>query len=493
MVDVLLLALLLPALCVPLVYLAGRKSVKAAATIVALIMLVDIVLVLTTVPTILASADHKYLESFYWIPFLNSSFTLFVDGISVSIAIVTLILILTADLFSIGYMQGKKSLPAYYALLTMLSAGLLGVFITSNLLLFYFFWEVMLVPVYFIIGSWGYRNSYKTAFKFFIYTHAGAVFIILGIGAIFMLTGSLDMFQAGQLLLLANSDLVKWVLIALTVGFAVKMAIVPLHTWLPDAYAEAPAPMSAILSGVLTSAGAYAIIRISLGTVLPALMQTSFQVSYLHVLTLLGVASAFFGSFLALRETDMKKVIAYSSISHMGYVLFGASMFPLSIAITGAVLHIITHALSKSLFFLSAGAITKQLPSRDISGMGGLAEKMPFTAVTSVTAALSLSGTPPFACFISEVLIFIGAFQMIALDSFFIVPTALMLVATLLSLAYALRFMSKVFMGKPKQTHKIAGLSVFMKLSMAILAILVVVVGIYPTLFIDLINTVSFI
>lgn len=150
-------------------------------------------------------------------------------------------------------------------------------------------------------------------------THAGAVFIILGIGGIFMLTGSLDIFQATQLLMNANSELVKWVLIAVTAGSAVKMAIVPLQSWLPDAYSESPAPMSELLSGVLTSAGAYAVIRISLGTVMPALFanSNSFATDLLYTLSVFGVISAFFGSFLALRETDIKKIMAYSSISHM--------------------------------------------------------------------------------------------------------------------------------------------------------------------------------
>ncbi|MBX5328906.1 MAG: NADH-quinone oxidoreductase subunit M [Candidatus Bathyarchaeota archaeon] len=492
MENTLLLTLLLPTLAVPFVYLLGRKSSKTAAFLVALICIINIAVLSTTVPSILNGADHKYVESYYWIPVLHSSFTLFVDGISFSMAIITLILILTATLFSINYMQERKGLAEYYALLTLLSIGLVGVFITSNLMLFYFCWELMLVPTYFIIGGWGYREPYRAAFKFFIFTHAGAVFVLLGIGAIFMVTGDLDMFQAQTALMTANPELVKWILLSLTAGFAVKMAAVPVHMWLPDAHSEAPAPMSALLSGVIISAGAYAILRVSLGTVFPAVMATDFGSLFLHGLTIFGILSAFFGSLIALVETDIKRIIAYSSIAHMGYVLFGLSLFPFQEAITGTVLHLINHAVSKGLLFLSAGAVMKQLEIRDIREMGGLAGQMPITATSSTTAALSIAGIPPFACFISEFLIFVGAFQTINNDNFYLIPTALMLIATVLSLAYALRFVGHVFLGSAKH-EKITDVPFFMKLAMIILTAFVIVLGIWPTFFIQLITSVTFI
>ena len=498
MAYTLLASLLIPALGFPFVYLAGKKSTKAAAIAITILTIANLALILTTVPAVLNGPNNRYEEVYAWIPVvLNSSFTLFVDGISLSMVIMTLTIILAAVLFSVNYMEGKKNLSTYYALMTLLTVGLVGVFIASNLLLFYFFWELMIVPAYFILGNWGYKDSYKAAFKFFIYTHAGAVFIILGIGGIFMLTGSLDMTQAAQLLMAKDPQLVEWILLAVTAGFAVKMAIVPLHSWLPDAHSEAPAPMSALLSGVLISAGAYAVIRVSLGTVLPALVANSpaFATDFLYGLSILGVISAFFGSFLALRETDIKRVMAYSSISHMGYIMFGLSLFPIQIAMNGTVLQIITHGISKGLLFLTAGAIMHQTENRDIREMGGLAGKMPFTTVSAATAALSIAGAPPFACFISEFLIFVGAFQMImtAGGSFYIIPTALMLIATVLSLAYSLRFISNVFFGQPKTEAKTVDVPKFMKAGMIILAVLTVVIGIYPTFFLNLIGTVHFI
>jgi len=498
----LLLVFLLPALGVPFVYFAGKKSSRAAAFLVALIAIVNMALIFTTVPTILNDPSHEYVEPYSWISILDSEFTLFVDGISASIAIITLVLIIVAAVFSVNYMEGKKNLPVYYSLLTLLSLGLVGVFITSNLLLFYFCWELMLVPAYFIIGGWGYRDPYRAAFKFFIFTHAGAVFVLLGIGAIYMVTGTTDMFTA-QAALIANPDIVKWILLSLTAGFAVKMAVVPVHMWLPDAHSEAPSPMSALLSGVIISAGAYAILRLSLGTVFPAVAGTAFGIDFMHGLAIFGVISAFFGSLIALVETDIKRIIAYSSIAHMGYVMFGLSLFPatpiagalaITASITGTVLHLLTHAVSKGLLFLSAGAIMHQTEIRDIREMGGLAGKMPFTAVASTTAALSIAGTPPFACFISEFLIFVGAFEVIQNDGFFLLPTALMLIATVLSLAYSLRYLSHVFLGKTKSKDekKIVDVPIYMKAAMAILVVFVIILGFWPTFFVDLINTVQF-
>jgi NADH-quinone oxidoreductase subunit M len=506
--PILLAVLVLPIVAVPFIYAAGRKSAKAAALLLSAIALTTLSLILTTVPGILNSSNGAVTESYTWIPMLNNTqFTLSVDGISISMAIVTMVLMLVAAIYSINYMAGKKNLPAYYALLSLLFVGLVGVFITSNLLFFYFCWELMLVPAYFIIGGWGYKDSYKTSFKFFVFTHAGAVFVLLGIGAIFMTTGSVDYLTAAKNLLTANPDIVKYILIAMTAGFAVKMAIFPVHMWLPDTYAEAPAPMSALLGGVLTSAGAYAVVRVSMGIVFPAVANTGFGNDFLMGLAIFGVISAFFGSFVALAETDLKKVIAYSSISHMGYILFGVSLIPLAItsvsgvaqntALTGTVLHIVTHALSKGLFFLAAGAVMQVMLIRNIKDMGGLAGKMPVTGTSSTIAALSLAGAPPFACFISEFFIFMGAFQVIqgggALANFFIIPTALMLVATVFSLAYALRFTTQVFLGQSKNPavteKKKLEVPRYMQLAMVILVVLVVVVGVYPSFFVNLINT----
>lgn len=307
-----------------------------------------------------------------------------------------------------------------------------------------------------------------------------------------MATGSLDIFNVQTALMSVNSGIVKWILISVTAGFCVKMAIVPVHLWLPDTYSAAPAPIAAILSGIMTGAGAYAILRVSLETIFPSLMATGFASEFLHSLVIFGVVSALFGSLIALAETDIRKVIAYSSISQMGYVLFGLSLFTIQNALTGTVLHLLTHAVSKALLFLSAGVLIKQFKTYDIHEMGGLAGKTPFTSTSSIIAALSIAGVPPFACFISEFLIFIGAFQDISFDNFYILPTTLMLIAAVLSSAYILRYIANVFFGQPK-TDQSPVVPISMKIGMGILAVFVVVLGIWPTFFTNLITTASFI
>lgn len=482
----LLFALLLPAFSVPIVYLSGKKSTKTAASIFLLFSLLDLVFLITTTLTVLS--EGKYVESYYWMPMLGSPLTLFVDGISLSMALVTLLLIISATVFSMNYMEEKKSLQTYYALIALLTVGLVGVFITSNLMVFYFCWEFMLIPTYFIIGGWGYREPYRAAFKFFIFTHAGAVAVLLGIGAVYMLTGDLDMFKVRTLLASASPDILKWIFVAFTLGFAVKMAIVPVHMWLPDAHAEAPAPMSALLSGVIIEAGAYAILRVSLGMVFPLIANTATSNQFLHAMSLFGVISAFFGAMTALAENDIKRIVAYSSISHMGYALFGLSLFPLTEGIVGAVLHLVNHAVSKGLLFFNAGAIMKQTGIRDIREMGGLASKMSLTAVSTAISSFSIAGIPAFACFMSEFLIFMGGFQAGGADGFFYLPTSLMMVATVFSLAYALRLFWKVFLEKSR-VEKVAKLPVLMAVPMVILAFVTLLLGVWPGPIIDLVGS----
>jgi len=485
----LLFTFLLPALSVPMVYLVGKRSEKIAASTVLAFSLLDLILLLTTVSDVFSKG--RYTESYYWMPMLGSPLTLFVDGVSLSMAIVTLLLIISSVLFSMNYMEERKSLREYYALMALLTVGLVGVFITANLMVFYFCWEFMLIPTYFIIGEWGYRDSYRAAFKFFIFTHAGAVAVLLGIGAVYMLTGDLDIFQARTLLAAAPQNILIWIFIAFTLGFAVKMAIVPLHMWLPDAHAEAPAPMSALLSGVIIEAGAYAILRISLGMVFPSITDVSISNQFLYAISIFGVISAFYGAMTALAENDIKRIVAYSSISHMGYALFGLSLFPFAEGMIGTVLHLVNHAASKGLLFLNAGAIMKQTGLRDIREMGGLASKMPLTAISTAISSFSIAGIPAFACFISEFLIFMGGFQAGGADSFYHTTTSLMIIATVFSLAYVLRFFWKIFL-ETSRVGKVEKVPSLMAAAMVLLAIVVVLLGVWPGPVIELISSTEF-
>jgi NADH-quinone oxidoreductase subunit M len=457
--EVLLIILVLFTVAIPTTYLAERKYTGSGAAILSLVAMTSFILILSIIPSILDPAsNHRYVETYYWIPQINASFSLFLDGISLSLASIALVIIAAVSAYSHNYMQDRKNLGQYYALTTLLSLGLMGIFITSNLLLFYFFWELILIPSYFIIGEWGSHDSYGIAFKFIIITHAGAVLVLL---------------------------------IALTVGFAVKLAVVPAHIWLPDTYSEAPAPMSALLGGVMTTAGAYGILRLSLGMVYSALSSMDFKLSFIHILAIFGVASALFGSLLAISEKDVNRLLAYSSISHMGYVVFGLSLFPNPLAIIAVVLHLLNHGISKGLFFLSTGEIVKQTGTRIMDDISGVGSQMPIVGTSAAIAALSIGGVPPFACFISEFFIFMSAFQVVGLDGFFLVPTLLMLSVNVFSLAYSTRFVGNVLLG-PVKNNKLHEKSKAISVIALVLVALIVIIGFMPTVFTEFIALVSF-
>lgn len=489
---ILLLVLALFALAIPTTFLFERRFTGAGAIVLFVVTSISFIVIALTIPPILRIPGiYRYTEVYYWIPAINASFSLFMDGISLSIVIISLILIGSVSLYSYSYMKGRQNLGQYYALVSLLSLGLIGIFITSNLLLFYFFWELILIPSYFIIGEWGGNDSYGIAFKFIIITHAGAVLVLLGIGAAFVETGSLDIFQIQSILSTAGSGITPWILIAFTIGFAVKLAVVPAHIWLPDTYSESPATMSALLGGIMTTAGAYGILRLSLGMVYPSIEFVPFGLTFIHILTIFGVASALFGSLLAIVEKDVNRVLAYSSISHMGYIVFGLSLFPNPLAIIAVVLHLLNHGISKGLFFLSTGEIVKQAGTRDMDMISGVGIKMPITGTSTVIAALSIGGVPPFACFISEFFIFISAFQVIALDGFYLIPTVLMLSVSVFSLAYITRFIGNVILGPIDENTLHDPLNVIIGVLLT-LSIIVVIIGIFPTIFTEFIALVSF-
>ena len=488
----LLTILVIFTLAIPMTYLAERKFAGAGAYILSLASTISFIIILSLIPNVLNPANgHRYVEIYNWIPVINASFSLFLDGISLSLTIVVLLLMAGISIYSRDYMRDQKNPGQYYALVSLLSLGLVGIFITSNLLLFYFFWELILIPSYFIIGEWGGKDSYGIAFRFIIITHAGAVLVLLGIGAAFVVTNSFDMFVVQTILSAAQSSLTMWILIALTIGFAVKLAVVPAHIWLPDTYAESPAPMAALLGGVMTTAGAYGILRLSLGMVYSTLTSIVFSSSFIHVLAIFGVASALFGSLLAISEKDVNKLLAYSSISHMGYVVFGLSLFPNPLAIIAVVLHLLNHGLSKGLFFLSTGEIVKQTGTRIMDDISGVGSQMPITGTSAAIAALSIGGVPPFACFISEFFIFMGAFQVLSLDSFYLIPILLMLSVNVFSLAYSTRFVGSVLLGpvKDKTLHEKSRIIMAV---VFILAAVIIMIGFMPSIFTEFIGLVSF-
>ncbi|RLE53897.1 MAG: formate hydrogenlyase [Candidatus Methanomethylicota archaeon] len=425
-------------------------------------------------------------------PSAGLNFTLLVDGLSAPIALTVAILCTVVSIYSMPYMEHKigkdgKGHGAYYALYLLYAAGMLGTALSANLIQFYFFWELMLIPSWAMINIWGYGEREKIAFKYFIYTHIGALSLLAGILATYAAFGTFDLLA---ILSLSKSsvlsfELVKWIIFAMFLGFAVKMAIVPLHTWLPDAHAEAPTPISALLSPAMIGLGGYALVRLTY-LIFPQVFE-----QFATAFSVLALITMIYGGVMALAQDDIKRLLAYSSISQMGYLLFGiASSYPQGIA--GSMFHYVSHGTCKAILFMMAGAIILQTHGlRSISKLGGLAGKMPLTAICALIGFLGIAGTPPLNGFQSEWLIFTGAFAgaMESGNMIGVIITALALIGSVLTAGYALWAIRRIFFGPlPEHLNDVHEAPLTVTIPMFILAFITVLLGIYPKPITDLLS-----
>nr|MDO8098403.1 NADH-quinone oxidoreductase subunit M [Candidatus Njordarchaeota archaeon] len=433
------------------------------------------------------------LEMYNWIPSLGVQFGLYMDGVSYPIILTVALLGLLATIYSYGYMQHGQSKPSYFANLLLFIGGMEGAVLATNLIAFYIFWEIMLVPSFFLILFWGKKeNARMISMKYFLYTHLGALSVLIGFGLIYAATGQFDMLflgsSAGQALIAgiftSNPSIIKLIFVLLVAGFAVKMAIFPIHTWLPDAHSEAPTPISVLLSGVLVETGAYAIIRFG------ATFFGGGLATFSSALAILGVITMFYGGLMALIQTDIKRLLAYSTISQMGYIFFGIGAVTV-FGLGGAMFQIINQALAKGLLFMVAGAVTFATNTRNLGELGGLSSRMPFTATVAMIGVLSIAGSPPLGGFVSEWMILKGGFDNFALtgSSLYFILGILGVVASIISAGYMLRFMWKVFLGPLPQKWRGAKEPPTSMLSpMLALAALLIVFGIFPSLALQVIG-----
>jgi NADH-quinone oxidoreductase subunit M len=475
----------------PIAWIIGRRNGQYAGYFALLIMLACVVTFGIAWWEVLNVGF--YVEGFFWGPF---DFGWLLDGLSVTVAGIVLLLTTAATCYSIAYMQKEHGKGRYYALLLLYNAGILGVVLATNLFQFYILWELMLIPSYFLIAEWGTKpQSTNIALKYFIFTHIGAVLIIVGIagtwalsnlggnptlnmslliGPTIDLTWIWPLSTSAQLLAF---EIAKILVILFTIGFAVKMAIFPLHTWLPDAHAEAPTPISVILSGVMIETAAYAMARILMTFLLPA------YGAFTLILMIFGLITMLYGGIMALAQKDTKRLFAYSSVSQMGYIFFGLGTAVL-LGVIGATFHIFTHALGKGLLFMIAGVLILQIGhnrGRDINAMGGLAKKMPWTATIALIAGLSIAGTPPLAGFASEWIIFAGG----ALG-YTVLLVMFAVASTAITAGYILWFVKRVFFGTtPADLENTTDSPWTMRIPMVILAALIIVLGIWPAIVIN--------
>ena len=471
------MAIILPVIWAFFIYILGKYTEKHAGWIATAGALLSVCMILSMVPDII---EHEPIHDTYaWIQTPSISLGFIVDTVSFPVALIVAIVGALACFYSIKYMENQRGQTGYYANLLLFMSGMIGVVLSANLIQFYLFWELMLIPSYFLIASWGVSKKRLTiGFKYFIFTHVGALFMLMGILSIYVFTGTFDFAELAQASVYIPSTSILTVFILLLIGFCVKMAIFPVHTWLPDAHAEAPTPISVMLSGLMIKCGAYAFARI----LLSGFGQTVFQVS--DTLAILGVTTMIYGGLMALAQTDIKRLLAYSSISQMGYIFFGLGVYE-TMGANGALFHVVNHAICKSLLFMCAGAIIYQTGIRDIKKLGGLANKMPVTCAAALIGALSLAGIPPLNGFWSEWMIFSGGML-----SGKTLITTVAIVSTAITAGYYLWFLWRVFFGTTPEELEITMRepSWLIRIPIIILAVIAVVIGIWPDLVLRLLS-----
>lgn len=384
-----------------ILFLPGAKSaaIKLVANVVTLLEFFFTLILLAGFNS--SAEGMQFVERIDWIKIAKVQYLMGIDGISLLLILLTSLLSFIATLSSMKAI--KERLKEYYIFMLLLEVGMVGVFVSLDLILFYVFWEVMLVPMYFLIGVWGGERKLYAAIKFFLYTLFGSVMMLVAIIVLYFNYNTFDllkMLESGSYL---PYVLQCWVFIAFFLGFAIKVPMFPFHTWLPDAHVEAPTAGSVILAGVLLKMGTYGFVRFSL-PLFPEASRT-----FVPLLITLALISIVYGALVSLMQKDMKKLIAYSSVSHMGFVMLGLFSFN-PMAIKGAVIQMINHGISTGALFLIVGIIYERRHTRLISEFGGLSSRMPKYAAVFLIITMSSIGLPGLNGFIGEFMILMGAF-----------------------------------------------------------------------------------
>jgi proton-translocating NADH-quinone oxidoreductase chain M len=533
----LLAAIFMPLLLAPVAYAIGRKAGAKPVTWFSFgVLAVSTGLLLIPAIGIYTGQQTVYAERYAWGQF--GDFGLRLDGLSLPFALIIYILCTVIALYSRPYMvhkvkedlpgqdndsrgggavvvgrahgnspsaQDSHALPTrniesgsqatvldtqqyvnnqvalYFALYLAFSMGMLGTVLATNLIEFYVFFELMLVPSFFLIAFYGYGARRRIALMFFFWTHVGAVVLLLGLLAMGFFAGGFDFDTIRSNASNIPAQWLPLIVFALVIGLGVKLAAFLLHIWLPYAHAEAPTPVSALLSPAMIGIGAYGLLRLWI-----ELLTGSYEQYSLYI-GMWGLATMIYGGAMALMQDDIKKVLAYSSISQMGYILFGLGSESI-LGITGGTMMYITHGLGKAILFMMAGSIILQTGTRSMSKLGGLAGKMPYTAVIAMIGALTIIGIPPTSGFMAEWILFNGVLQSATaqMDPLRTTMFALGILTTVLSSAYILWMYKRIFFGKiPEQLAHVKDPNWYITATMGVLAALTLIIGVYPDLFLN--------
>src|SRR5512139_1117495 len=383
---------------------ARTRAIKLAANIFTGLEFVATVLLLTRFDA--SSGDMQFLERLPWIKAIGAQYLLGVDGISLLLVLLTSLLTFIATLSS--WQAVQKRLKEYYVFLLLLETGMIGVFLALDLLLFYVFWEVVLVPMYFLIGVWGGERKLYAAIKFFLYTFVGSVLMLVAILVLYFHHYAVAGFYTTDLLKLYELTIpVKlqfWLFSAFFLAFAFKVPMFPFHTWLPDAHVEAPTSGSVILAAVLLKMGTYGFLRFAMA------LFPSAAFDWMPAVATLAVIGIVYGALVSMVQRDIKKLVAYSSVSHLGFVMLGLFAFNIQ-GIEGGILQMINHGLSTGALFLIVGIIYERRHTRLISEFGGISKVVPVFAFIFLVVTLSSIGLPGLNGFVGEFLIMLGAFK----------------------------------------------------------------------------------
>jgi NADH-quinone oxidoreductase subunit M len=483
---------------------AQEKLIKTIAAAVTFVPFALSLILLSRFDT--TSSQMQFVEKAMWIPSINVEYHLGIDGISF---LMVLLATMLSFLCIFASWNIKKMVKGYFMMFLLLHVGMLGVFCALDFFLFYVFWEVMLLPMYFLVGIWGGEKKEYAAIKFFLYTLFGSVLMLVGMLALYFYSRGPDGAQVAtfNILELAKRDWTgftvnifgmqlpfdKTVWWLLFVGFAVKVPIFPFHTWLPWAHVQAPTAVSVILAGVLLKMGTYGFLRINYAIFPEA------TVAFSYILVILGIINIVYGAFCAMAQTDLKKLVAYSSVSHMGYCIFGMAVFT-EAGMHGAVLQMFNHGLSSAMMFMLVGVLYDRLHHRYIVtedgklGFGGIAQKAPVITAVWMLAVFSSLGLPALNGFISEALVFLGAFPVYRTE------TLIAALGIVLTAAYLLWMVQRVFLGPWTTQHKdesghlhaattLEAMRLHEWVVVAPLGILCLWIGVYPQPFLNLLTS----
>jgi NADH-quinone oxidoreductase subunit M len=424
-------------------------------------------------------SGYQFVFSFTWLDSGVSTFKLHyavgVDGLSLPLIALNAFLTFVSVLISFKVELRPKE---YFAWLLILETSLMGVFSSLDFVLFFLFWEVELVPMYFLISIWGSGNRVYSAWKYVLYTFFGSAFMIIGILTLGFTAGTFDIRELGTLGDIHGAIMPAWTIFALiSIAFLIKLPVVPFHTWLPDAHTDAPTAVSVILAGVLLKMGGYGILRLSFNIMPNVANDVSVYIA------ILAAVSIIYGALMTLLQKDLKRLIAYSSVSHMGYVLLGASSVGV-IGLTGAATQLVTHGLITGMLFVLVGMVYDRAHTRDIGELSGLAHRMPFITVMMVVAGLASLGLPALAGFVAEVTIFLGTFDKHQ------IPTLVGVIGVAFAAGYILWTIQRVFWGEadPKWAELPDATAWWERGPLLAMGLAILAIGVYPAWMMDLLR-----